>query len=566
MKTKSTLMMCIPNEHQLKFNLIKDAKSVLEAVEKRFGGNAATNKTQRNLLKQYQASSPYLANEDLQQLHLDDLEEMYLRWQMAMLTMRARRFSKNTKRKLTVNGNETIGFDKSKEHGKLKKKCASRDNYFQCFDFICGLGGYDWSDHAEEGPTNYALMAYSSSSSDSEVSYDTTCSKSDLNSESVEEKLIVYKKNESIYEHDIKELKLKIHLKEIAITELRKKLEKAQQEKDGIQLNVDKLEFTSESLDKLIKCQIVDNCKKGLGYNAVPPPYTGNFMPPTPDFEAKTSKAKPKAVRKNNGALIIKDWVSDSEEEYVPQSIIEKKAVKSRFANIKFVKPKQQEKTTRKTNIVPREVLMKSGLVSINTARQNISKTTIKVNTARQVNDAHSKTTVNAARPMSYYSNTAYSTVKRPIHKNTTFRNSNINQRVNTISGKNVNTAKPKAVVNAIKGNNVNVVKASACWVWKPKTKVIDHVSKHSSASITLKKLDYVDAQGRSKSVMAWVRKKLIFLPNVQGNPQIDLQDKGVIDSGCSRHMTGNVSYITNYEEIDRGYVAFGVNLKEEKS
>ncbi|GKA81770.1 hypothetical protein Tco_0788462 [Tanacetum coccineum] len=45
-------MMGIPNEHQLKFNLIKDAKLLMEAVEKRFGGNAATKKTQRNLLKQ----------------------------------------------------------------------------------------------------------------------------------------------------------------------------------------------------------------------------------------------------------------------------------------------------------------------------------------------------------------------------------------------------------------------------------------------------------------------------------------------------------------------------------
>ncbi|GKG34150.1 retrovirus-related pol polyprotein from transposon TNT 1-94, partial [Tanacetum coccineum] len=42
-----------------------------------------------------------------------------------------------------------------------------------------GLGGYDWNDQAEEGP-NYALMAYSSSSSDSEVSNDSTCSKSCL--------------------------------------------------------------------------------------------------------------------------------------------------------------------------------------------------------------------------------------------------------------------------------------------------------------------------------------------------------------------------------------------------
>ncbi|GJU34718.1 retrovirus-related pol polyprotein from transposon TNT 1-94 [Tanacetum coccineum] len=152
--------------------------------------------------------------------------------------------------------------------------------------------------------------------------------------------------------------------------------------------------------------------------------------------------------------------------------------------------------------MVPRAVLMKSGLVSINTARQ--------------VNAAHSKTTVNAARPMSYLSKTTHSTVKRPIHKNTTFKNSNINQR-----GKNLNTARPKAVVNAVKGNNFNVVKASACWVWKPKNKVLDH-----------------------------------------GNPQMDLQDQGVIDSGCSRYMTGNMSYLTDYEEIDGGYVAFGGNPK----
>ncbi|GJW28873.1 ribonuclease H-like domain-containing protein [Tanacetum coccineum] len=166
--------------------------------------------------------------------------------------------------------------------------------------------------------------------------------------------------------------------------------------------------------------------------------------------------------------------------------------------------------------MVPRAVLMKSGLVS--------------VNTARQVNAAHSKTIVNAARPMLYFSKIAHPTNKRPIHKNTTFKNCNFNQRVNTVKDKNVNTAKPKAVVNAakpkavvnvVKGNNVNAVKASACWVWKPKTKVLDH-----------------------------------------GNPQMDLQDQGVINSGCSRHMTGNMSYLTDYEEIDGGYVAFGGNPK----
>ncbi|GJU92371.1 hypothetical protein Tco_1304794 [Tanacetum coccineum] len=81
--------------------------------------------------------------------------------------------------------------------------------------------------------------------------------------------------------------------------------------------------------------------------------------------------------------------------------------------------------------MVPRAVLMKSSLVS--------------VNTARQVNDAHTKTTVNTARPMSYHSKKAYSTVNRPIHKDATFKNSNFNQRFNTVKDKNVNTTRPKA-------------------------------------------------------------------------------------------------------------------------
>ncbi|GJW26458.1 uncharacterized mitochondrial protein-like protein [Tanacetum coccineum] len=281
-KARSTLMMGIPNEHQLKFNSIKDAKKLLEAVEKRFGGNAATKKTQRNLLKQQyenftapssemldqtfdrlqklvsqlelldeklsqedvnqkllrslspewnthavvwrnkadldtmsmddlynnlkvyepevkgmsssssstqnmafvsssnnntsstneavntahgvstastqvnaanftnidnlsdavicsffasQPNSPQLIHKDLQQIHLDDIEEIDLRWQMAMLTMRARRFLKNTGRKLTVNGNETIGFDKSKvecynyhKRGHFARECRAPRN------------------------------------------------------------------------------------------------------------------------------------------------------------------------------------------------------------------------------------------------------------------------------------------------------------------------------------------------------------------------------------------------------------------------------------------------------
>ncbi|GKG12827.1 hypothetical protein Tco_0347064, partial [Tanacetum coccineum] len=77
--------------------------------------------------------------------------------------------------------------------------------------------GYDWSDQAEEGPTNFALMAYSSTSFNSEVSIDLNCSSSCLENE-----------------EDIKLLKCEIHLREVAITKLRRKLELAQKQKDKI--------------------------------------------------------------------------------------------------------------------------------------------------------------------------------------------------------------------------------------------------------------------------------------------------------------------------------------------
>ncbi|GJW03537.1 hypothetical protein Tco_1562393 [Tanacetum coccineum] len=278
----------------------------------------------------------------------------------------------------------------------------------------CDGSGYDWSDQAEEGPTNFALMAYSSTSSNSEVSTDSNCSSSCLENvkilkeqngkllkdlrtsklnviaykrglESVEARLIVYKINESVYEEDIKVLKCEIHLREVAITELRRKLELAQKQKDEIQLTVENFENSSKSLSKLIDCQIVDECKIGLGYNAVPPPYTRNFMPPKPDLsffgleefvndpivseptvkkpvvessEAKASADKPKVVmirtvRKNNGALIIKDWVFDSEEEDVPQAKIQKKTAKLSFAKIEFVKSKEQ------VNLLGKQLLTK---------------------------------------------------------------------------------------------------------------------------------------------------------------------------------------------------------------
>ncbi|GJT19429.1 hypothetical protein Tco_0878135 [Tanacetum coccineum] len=353
-----TLLMGIPNEHQLKFNSIKDAKSLLQAIEKRFGGNAATKKTQRNLLKQEyenftasssevliktligfkslsvtstqatavnsttidnlsdaviyvffasQPNSPQLDNEDLQQINLDDLEEMDLRLQMDILTMRVRRFLKNTRRKLTVNGNETIGFDKSKvesicnshKRGTFAMECRAPKNQGKSRN----KGGIQEElcyDQAEEGPTNFALMAYSSTSSNFEVSTDSNCSSSCL-----ENVKILKEQNEQL----LKDLKTS-------------------------KLNSIAYKTSLESVEA--RLLIVDKCKTGLGYNAVPPPYTGNFMPLKPDLsfsglegftsepivikpiveksEAKASETKPKVVKKNKGALVVENCEAKSSE------------------------------------------------------------------------------------------------------------------------------------------------------------------------------------------------------------------------------------------------------------
>ncbi|GJS85777.1 ribonuclease H-like domain-containing protein [Tanacetum coccineum] len=287
------------------------------------------------------------------------MEEMDLRWQMAMLTMRARRFLKNTGRKLTINGNDTIGFDKSKvecynchKRGHFARECRApinQDNKNKESSrsvpvetttsttlMSCdGLGGYDWSDQAEEWP-NYALVAFSSSNPDLEVSNDSICSKSCL--ETVE---LLKSQNDQLLK-DLKKYELMV---------------------------LDKFEHASKSLNKLIECQIVDNGKKGLGYenyNAVLPPYTGNFMPPTPDLsftgldefvnkpivencKAMSSEEEPKVVKKNDDAPIIEEWVSDDEEEDVSQPKTKKKIVRPSIVKKEFVKSKQQEKTARKT-------------------------------------------------------------------------------------------------------------------------------------------------------------------------------------------------------------------------
>ncbi|GJS24088.1 ribonuclease H-like domain-containing protein [Tanacetum coccineum] len=356
-----------------------------------------------------------------------------------MLTKRARRFLNKTRRKISVNGSETIGFNKSKvesynchKRGHFARECRAprenrniepvrRDVTVETIETKALVAQdelrYDWSDQAKEGPTNFALMAYTSSGSTSSSSSDykvSTCSKACLKSyetlkehydnltkdfnksqlnvgaykaglESVEARLDVYKKNEVVFEEDIKILKLDIKLRDNALTELRKKFEKAEKERDDLKLTLEKFENSSKNLSKLLDSQVCDKFKTGVGfdsqvfdsqendryktsegYHAVPPPYTGNFMPPKSDLvladedeyvfselvtsipdvatsEAKTSESKPKSV----GEPLIEDWISDSEDENETES--KSKQRKSSFAKVKFVKSNEHVKTPKES-------------------------------------------------------------------------------------------------------------------------------------------------------------------------------------------------------------------------
>ncbi|GJU50876.1 hypothetical protein Tco_1220431 [Tanacetum coccineum] len=276
----------------------------------------------------------------------------------------------------------------------------------------------------------------------------------------------------------------------------------------------------NESLRK-----ITDKSKKGFGYSVVPLPHPLIYNRPNkldlsysgleefqqPEFEVYGLRAN-KSVCENSSnetkkildAPSIEEWVSDNEDEVESPVVVEKKIAVPTIPKVDVVRPKQQEKPDRKT-VRYAEMYRSKGPRRNqrnwnNLKFQQLGSDFVMNNKACFVCGSfdHLKKDCGKRIIKPVWKNTRvndhYST--RMTHSNP--RRNMIPQAVLMRSGiKVVNTAKPKDAHNAVKRNTFNAVKASACWVWMPKNRVVDHVSKNINASVTLKRLDYIDAQGR---------------------------------------------------------------------
>nr|GEU34045.1 hypothetical protein [Tanacetum cinerariifolium] len=387
--------------------------------------------------------------EDLEQIDPDDLKEMDLHWEMAMLTIRARSQKWNV---LTVIKMATL-----QESAELQR--------------IKTIESYQ----AEEKiPTNYAFMALTSSGSSSSSE-----------SESLEERLEHYKKNKAVLTNKINVLNLDVKLRD-------KVLDSQVSDKSKVGLGYkgitpDSFVNSSELLEKL------EN-RSDKEYHAVPLPLTRNYMPPnTIDVNHKGvfNTEEPKPVIKNNfSPPIIEDWHSDDDsEEEISPTVEDARPMRNNSNRVN--KKNFDNKMTHlhpKRGFVPQVVLTMSGKINI--------AGSIVTTAARLVNTAGSKSPVTHPRPKSKAFQRGHSKDTRPNNKFSANKNSIFNKMVNTVRV-NDSTARDRAVVS-------------------------DNMRR-------------------------------------EGNPQQkEYKEKGVIESGCSRYMTGNKCYLTDFEAYDGGFVSFG--------
>ncbi|GJU90763.1 ribonuclease H-like domain-containing protein [Tanacetum coccineum] len=271
-----------------------------------------------------QSSGPQLDHKDLEQIDEFDLEEIDLKWQVAMISMRIKKFYKKTGRRLHFDAKELVGFNKSKlecynyhKKGHFAKEYRSKGNQesrrrdawnsgYKAKDNGTRPGkqeetkalvtldgdGVDWTNHSEDEQDNHAFMAYSSSGSDTEVTsclidckesyvkikkiYDEQREQlSDAVIEikaytqslkKVEAQLVAHQQNQHWYEEKIRFMKIDLDDKTDVPTYHKKLLAEAEKEKEELTAKVEKWHNFFKNLNILLKSQMSARDKAGLGY------------------------------------------------------------------------------------------------------------------------------------------------------------------------------------------------------------------------------------------------------------------------------------------------------------
>nr|GEV49034.1 hypothetical protein [Tanacetum cinerariifolium] len=676
LKARGTLLMALPDKHQLKFNSHKDAKTLMEAIEKRFGGNTETKKTHTliwrnkanlekqslddlfNSLKIYEAEVKHSSSTGTTTQNLAFVSSSNTDCTIDSVSVDASVYvvcpkmhvsslpnvdslSNATGRNLGANGPTYMGFDMSKVEcynyhmkGHFTRECRSpkdsrrngatepqrrtvpvENSTSNALVSQCDVvGSYDWSYQVEEEPANFALMDFlaSSSSSDTEVpSCLKACSKAyaQLHSqydkltddfrksqfdvisyqtglESVEARLLVYKQNKYVFEENIKLLNIEVQLRDTALVTLRQKLAKVEQERDDLKLKLEKFQTSSKNLTELLASQ--KNEKTGLGYNSqaftcamfdcddyfslesdckssppsslydrfqpsggyhvVPPLTTGTFMPPKPDLVLHTA---PIAVETDHSAFtiqlsptkptqhlshinrpttpIIEDWFSDSEDESktkAPQIIPS------------FVQSSEQVRTPMHF-VLPIETSIPTATPTPASPKSNSSG-------KRRNRKACfiCKSMDHLIKDCDYHAKK----MAQPTPRNYAHRGNHKQYASLT------HTNPLKHIVHAAVLTESKLVSFTAI---RPISAVVPKII------MTRPRLAHPIVT-KSKSP---IRRHITHSQSLKtsnspprGNPQYALKDNGVIDSGCSWYMTGNMSYLSEFEELNGGYVAFGGN------
>ncbi|GJZ07885.1 ribonuclease H-like domain-containing protein, partial [Tanacetum coccineum] len=462
-----------------------------------------------------QPQGSQLVHEDLEQIHDDDLEEMDLKWNMALLSMRARKFYQRTGRSNHLMMPE---FQEAEQQKNWKtqgtyKAVRIEDASEKAMCAIDG-GGFDWSDMAEdEIQANMALMAFS----DSEVSNDKSCSKTCLqNYEALKKQYddLLVKLDDtafkaSTYKRGLKEFK-QPEVNEYGPRDSSlKPTNVCNRESNNSKENTDD-SLTQQPKTGTETSSVVSPLKVDKDWREK------NFHPAN-----HVRVEEPKKARENIDAPIIEDWVSDDEEEVESIPKEEKKAdvpIATKKESVKPVNPSrrsvryaemyrsQRPRGNHRSwnghkssqlgcnfvfnnkacficgnfdhiqyncpnaykHMVPRAVLMRTGLKTVKNAKPLSTVRSVNtvrpvstarfVNTVRPYNTAHPKPTVSCAKPKTHFQNQA----QRPFYKNTALtKRSNI-QNINTAKQA-VNTVRPN--VNTVRARGFNAVKHQACWI-----------------------------------------------------------------------------------------------------